>query len=99
MLLIKDFISNAITKPDLKSLRPIYTAMGKSQKSFNNMLDDGDMKLTDFIKFCEITKVNPADLFEDEAVRLAKKTNNCQNKLIKVYELLLKHGIKFDFED
>jgi hypothetical protein len=99
MQFIKKFIEKSILASDLKSKRKIYLAMGKTQQSFNNIIDDGDMKLSDFVKFCEITKVNPADLFEDEARKLVRQTSDCEGKLIKAYELLIKHGIKFDFSE
>lgn len=93
---IKDFIVTSVEKSK-KSDRYIYVEMGKGQQSFVNIKESGKIYLDDFMKFCEITGAEPTDLFQTVAYRKIKGITECEQKLLKAYELLIKHGIKFDF--
>ncbi len=94
---IKDFIITAIEKSN-KSDRAIYLEMGKTQGSFINIKESGKIYVDDFMNFCKATGVEPTDLFKSEAYRKVKGLTDCERKLLQAYELLLKHGIKFNFE-
>jgi hypothetical protein len=95
---IKDFILTSVEKSK-KSERSIYVEMGKHQQSFSNMKESGKIYVDDFIKFCEVTGAEPTDLFQSIEYRKIKGISDCEQKLLKAYELLIKHGIKFDFGD
>jgi len=89
----KNFIEKSI-KDSGKSERKIYLSMGKTQKAFMDIKKNGDMKISDYLKFCECVGIHPSGFFVKSEIEENKEISNLREKLIIAYEILLKNNIE-----